>query len=111
MTEHIKPPTIGGLDGFETWDRTVGAPEHKEFKVAFVSVRAGVLLLAGLRPFLVYADTASKHGGFPRKGTLGYSNTAGCRSLRRAVADSPGLLMEGGIKRCSERVTRVGCSG
>jgi hypothetical protein len=41
MTEHIKTPTIGGLDGFETWNRTVQAPENKEFKVAFVSVRAG----------------------------------------------------------------------
>ncbi len=41
MTEHIKTPTIGGLDGFQVWDRTVKAPEHKEAKVAFVSVRAG----------------------------------------------------------------------
>jgi hypothetical protein len=41
MTEHIKTPTIGGLDGFQVWDRTVQAPEHAEFKVAFVSVRVG----------------------------------------------------------------------
>ncbi len=41
MDNPIKPPALGGLDGFETWDRTVGAPENKEFKVAFVSVRAG----------------------------------------------------------------------
>lgn len=30
-----------GLDGFETWDRNVKAPAHKEAKVAFVSVRVG----------------------------------------------------------------------
>ncbi len=34
-------PRLAGLEGFETWDRTVGAPENKEVKVAFVSVRAG----------------------------------------------------------------------
>ncbi len=36
---------------------------------------------------------------------------AGCRTLKQAVADSCGLLMEGGIKRCIKRVARVGCSG
>ncbi len=34
-------PRLGGLEGFELWDRTVHAPEHKEVKVAFVSVRVG----------------------------------------------------------------------
>lgn len=34
-------PALGGLDGFELWDRTVHAPAHKEVKVAFVSVRVG----------------------------------------------------------------------
>jgi hypothetical protein len=34
-------PAVGGLDGFELWDRTVRAPAHKEVKVAFVSVLAG----------------------------------------------------------------------
>lgn len=34
-------PTIGGLEGFELWDRTVRAPAHKEVKVAFVSVLIG----------------------------------------------------------------------
>ena len=41
MDDLIKPPALAGLDGFETWDRTVAAPEHKGAKVAFVSVRAG----------------------------------------------------------------------
>ncbi len=61
--------------------------------------------------FLVYADTTSKHGGFPRMSTLGDSNVAGCRTLRRAVAYSCGLLLEGGIKRGIKHVARVGCSG
>ncbi len=34
-------PRLAGLEGFELWDRTVHAPEHKEVKVAFVSVRVG----------------------------------------------------------------------
>ena len=34
-------PCLAGLEGFELWDRTVHAPEHKEVKVAFVSVRVG----------------------------------------------------------------------
>ncbi len=46
------------------------------------------------RPFL----------GFRELKFLGYPNVAGCRALRRAVADSPGLLMEGGIKRGIKRV-------
>ncbi len=45
MDDSIKPPALaGGLEGFELWDRTVGAPEHKEVKVAFVSVRVGGLV-------------------------------------------------------------------
>jgi hypothetical protein len=36
--EELRP---AGLEGFELWDRTVGAPEHKEVKVAFVSLRVG----------------------------------------------------------------------
>ncbi len=34
-------PRLAGLEGFELWDRTVHAPEHKEVKVAFVSIRVG----------------------------------------------------------------------
>ncbi len=34
-------PRLGGLEGFEVWDRTVQAPQHQEVKVAFVSVRVG----------------------------------------------------------------------
>ncbi len=41
MDDPIKPPVLAGLEGFELWDRTVHAPEHKEVKVAFVSVRVG----------------------------------------------------------------------
>ena len=37
-------PRLAGLEGFELWDRTVSAPEHKEVKVAFVSVRVGGVL-------------------------------------------------------------------
>ena len=32
---------LGPLDGFEVWDRTVGAPAGQEKKTAFVSVRVG----------------------------------------------------------------------
>jgi hypothetical protein len=56
---------------------------------------------------VVYADTVSRHGGFPRISGLAYSNAAGCGALRRAVAGSPGLLMGGGIKRGIKRVARV----
>jgi hypothetical protein len=59
----------------------------------------------------VYADTASNHGGFPGIVICGFSKVAGCRPLRRAVAYSPGLLMEGGIKLGIKHVARVGCSG
>jgi hypothetical protein len=34
-------PRLAGLEGFEVWDKTVRAPEHREAKVAFVSVRVG----------------------------------------------------------------------
>jgi len=34
-------PRLAGLEGFEVWDRTVHAPEHKEVKTAFVAVRVG----------------------------------------------------------------------
>ncbi len=34
-------PRLAGLEGFEVWDKTVRAPEHREVKVAFVSVRVG----------------------------------------------------------------------
>jgi hypothetical protein len=34
-------PRLAGLEGFELWDRTVHAPEHKEVKTAFVAVRVG----------------------------------------------------------------------
>ncbi len=34
-------PRLAGLEGFEVWDKTVRAPEHREDKVAFVSVRVG----------------------------------------------------------------------
>lgn len=34
-------PAVGGLDGFELWDRTVRAPAHVPVKTAFVSVRVG----------------------------------------------------------------------
>ncbi len=36
-------PRLAGasLEGFEVWDRTVRAPEHREVKAAFVSVRVG----------------------------------------------------------------------
>ncbi len=47
----------------------------------------------------------------PRITTLGYSNAAGCRTLRRAVADSPGLIFVRAYKRGIKRVARVGCSG
>jgi len=39
MSEEL--PRLAGLEGFEVWDRTVSAPEHKEVRVAFVSVRVG----------------------------------------------------------------------
>lgn len=35
------PGLASGLEGFEVWDRTVRAPEHKEVTAAFVSVRVG----------------------------------------------------------------------
>lgn len=41
MDDSITPPVLAGLEGFETWDRAVCAPEHKEVKAAFVSVRVG----------------------------------------------------------------------
>lgn len=41
MGEEMKTPTLGGLDGFELWDRTVHAPAYKEAKAAFVSVLVG----------------------------------------------------------------------
>lgn len=41
MEEPIKPPSLGGLEGFELWDRNVHAPAHKPVKSAFVSVRVG----------------------------------------------------------------------
>jgi hypothetical protein len=56
MTEHIKTPTIGGLDGFETWDRTVQAPENKEFKVAFVSVRVGGVIGLNQAAFKMWGE-------------------------------------------------------
>jgi len=31
--------SLGGLEGFEVWDRTVQAPVHQEVKTAYVSVR------------------------------------------------------------------------
>lgn len=34
-------PRLAGLEGFEMWDRTTQAPEHKEVKSAFVSIRVG----------------------------------------------------------------------
>jgi hypothetical protein len=34
-------PRLAGLEGFEVWDRTVQAPDHKEVKVAFVAIRVG----------------------------------------------------------------------
>ncbi len=37
----MKPPALAGLEGFEAWDRRVSAPEQKEVKAAFVSVRVG----------------------------------------------------------------------
>ncbi len=39
MSEEL--PRLAGLEGFEVWDRTVHAPEHKEVKTAFVAVRVG----------------------------------------------------------------------
>jgi hypothetical protein len=56
MTEHIKPPTIGGLDGFETWDRTIGAPENKEAKVAYVSVRVGGVIGMNLATWKMWGE-------------------------------------------------------
>ncbi len=41
MEGPIRPPALAGLEGFEVWDRRVSAPEDKEVKVAFVSVRVG----------------------------------------------------------------------
>jgi hypothetical protein len=37
-------PRLAGLEGFEVWDRTVQAPDHKEVKVAFVAIRVVCVL-------------------------------------------------------------------
>jgi hypothetical protein len=35
------PRLADGLEGFELWDRSTRAPEHREVKTAFVSIRVG----------------------------------------------------------------------
>ena len=40
--EDLQP--AAGLEGFETWDRAVHAPENQEAKAAFVSIRVGGII-------------------------------------------------------------------
>jgi hypothetical protein len=47
-------PRLAGLEGFELWDRTVNAPEHKEAKVAFVSVRVGGVIALNRAAFKMW---------------------------------------------------------
>ncbi len=54
MEESIKPPALGGLDGFEVWDRTVHAPTDKAVKDAFVSLRTGGMVGINLRCYAMW---------------------------------------------------------
>jgi hypothetical protein len=49
-------PRLAGLEGFEVWDRTVQAPEHKEVKVAFVSVRVGGVIGLNRAAFKMWGE-------------------------------------------------------
>ncbi len=55
-------PRLAGLEGFELWDRTVHAPEHKEVKVAFVSVRVGGVIGLNRAAFKMWGEP----GGYVR---------------------------------------------
>ena len=49
-------PRLAGLEGFELWDRTVHAPEHKEVKVAFVSIRVGGVIGLNRAAFKMWGE-------------------------------------------------------
>ncbi len=52
-------PRLAGLEGFEVWDRNVRAPEHKEVKAAFVSVRVGGVIGLNKACYKMWGEPAS----------------------------------------------------
>ncbi len=49
-------PALGGLDGFEVWDRTVHAPENAPVKTAFVSLRVGGVVGISLTCYVMWGE-------------------------------------------------------
>ncbi len=56
MNDDPLPRLAAGLEGFEVWDRTVQAPEHKEVKSAFVSVRVGGVVGISLTCYAMWGE-------------------------------------------------------
>ncbi len=50
---------LASLEGFEVWDRTVQAPENKEVKVAFVSVRVGGVVGLNKAAYRMWGEPAA----------------------------------------------------